>query len=158
MNTRVITHASLPGLVVVVILFATAVTSIAATEKKIPYRPEFVQLVQQGRIGSAEIITGPSGIKYIRAKLVRTEGKEEETFRVDAIPNDISSDQVINMLIEKGVAITQRQEFLSPFSMFTMWLPQVVGFVVWIVVVIIALWLGFRLVRAVERIAENTKK
>jgi hypothetical protein len=158
MNTRAITHASFPGLLVVVILFATAVTSIAATEKRIPYGPEFIQLVQQGRIRSAELITGPSGITYIRATLVRAEGKEEETLRVDDIPNDIPSDQVINMLIEKGVAVTHMGGSLSPFSMFTMWLPQIVGFVVWIVVVIIALWLGFRLVRAVERIAENTKK
>ena len=151
MNTKRISHASLSAIVVATVLSATA--SIAATENEIPYNPNFVQLVEQGKIRSAEIIKERSGSTYIRAAFVETEGNDEKTVKVDVIPND----QFVKMLKEKGVPFSfKRQQ--SPFYQFASILPVIVIYLIWITVVIIVFLLALRLVRAVERIAENTKK
>jgi len=151
-------HAFWPGLVVMIVLCTTAVTAVAATERNIPYRPEFLQLVQQGRIRHVEIASGSSGINRMRATLAAAEGKGEETVLVDGIPRDIPDDQIVNMLIDKGVSVTRTSGPGSLVSEFFPALPLLVVYVMWPAFLIVVLWLGFRLVRAVEQVAANTKK
>jgi hypothetical protein len=154
MITKYARHASLSALVVVIALVTTV--SIAATENKIPYQPDFVRLVEQGKISNAEIISEPSGATYIRATITGTEEKDKKTVKVDVLP----ADPFATLLKEKGIPFSfKRQQSL--FYKCTSILPAIAMFLIWILwitVIIAVFWLAFRLVRAVERIAENTKK
>lgn len=136
-----------------VVLCVTATASIAGTEKKIPYKPDFLQLVEQGRVREAEIITAPSGMACLRARILGPGGKEAETITTDVAANE----EVVKMLRDKGVRVEYKRQMCRPFGRFIP-RPFIVVFVIWIVVIIIGLTLAFKLVRAVERIAQNTKK
>jgi hypothetical protein len=158
MTTHVFTRGSSSALFVVIMLLATAVPSVAATDRTIQYQPEFIQLLQQGRVTGATITSGPSGTRHMRVILTKAAGTAAETVTVEGMPADLTDGQLHDMLFEKGVMVTQMSESESGVSMFASMLPLVIVVVSWIAFAVIVLWLGFRLVRAVERIAENTKK
>lgn len=158
MRSQAIMRASSSGLGVVFMLLASALTSMATTDRTIQYQPEFMQLVQQGRVTDVTITSSPSGAMRIRATVAKSAGTEDTTVTVDGVPAGLTDDQLVNMLIEKGVRITHKPDPPSAFGVFYSVVPLIVVVVFWVAAVAILLWLAFRLVRAVERIAENTKR
>ena len=68
----------------VTMLCMTAVPSMAAREKTIPYDPDFLQLLSQGWIRKAEIVEVSDGETYLRTKLTSADGKKQEEFYAEA--------------------------------------------------------------------------
>lgn len=73
------------------------------TEKvdTIPYNPDFVQLVEQGKVRDCEIVMDASGVQYVRGELAEQDPKTRKPrqFKVD-VP---VTDSLTQMLVQKGV-------------------------------------------------------
>ena len=69
--------------------------------QRIPYSPNFVQLVEQGKIRKCEVVSDVSGVQFIRGELLELDERtgRPRRFRVD-VP---VTDDLIKMLREKGV-------------------------------------------------------
>ena len=70
--------------------------------QKVPYNPDFLQMVEEGKIRKAEIVMEMSGFRFVRGELVDLDEKtgRHKKFRV----NIASTDEVQRKLTEKGVA------------------------------------------------------
>lgn len=76
--------------------------------RRIPFNPDFVELVEQGKVRSCEIVNELSGVQYIRGELVEIDprsGKPKQ-FRVDVI----MTDDLPRWLRERGVAFEFRTQ------------------------------------------------
>ncbi len=70
--------------------------------QKVPYNPDFLQMMEEGKIRKAEIVMEMSGFRFVRGELVDLDEKtgRHKKFRV----NIASTDEVQQRLTEKGVA------------------------------------------------------
>ena len=76
------------------------VTQKQENERKLSYSPDFVQLVDQGKIRKCEIVMEMSGVQYIKGELLdMDESGRPQQFRVDVVVTD----DLITWLREKGV-------------------------------------------------------
>ncbi len=85
-------------------LFLTVFQMFAQVQEKptkVPYSPDFVQLVDQGKIRRCELVMEVSGLQYVRGELVDLDPRtgKSKKFRVD-VP---VTDDLTKMLREKGV-------------------------------------------------------
>ena len=69
---------------------------------KVPYNPDFLQMIEEGKIRKAEIVMELSGFRFVRGELLDLDEKtgRHKKFRV----NIASTDEVQKKLTEKGVA------------------------------------------------------
>ena len=134
----------------VVLLCMTAVPSMAAREKTIPYDPDFLQLLSQGWIRKAEIVEVSDGETFLRTKLTSADGKKQEVIRV----NVIVTDEFLGLLQASNVQYEYKRESAFSFMDFLRILSIILTWLLWIAVVFIF----SRLARAVEQIARNIKK
>jgi len=123
---------------------------------EIPYNPDFTSLVTEGKVIQVEIIQEPSGVTYIRGET--KPGESPGKFKVYVAAADRNLSQ---FLTSNNVQFTVSLENPSAWQCMSSVLPVLlVGMMslVWIAIIIFVLTLAVRLVRAVERIADNTKK
>ena len=69
--------------------------------QKLPYSPDFVQLVEQGKIRKCEVVIDVSGVQFVRGELLELDERtgRPRRFRVD-VP---VTDDLIKLLREKRV-------------------------------------------------------
>ncbi|MDD4735892.1 MAG: ATP-dependent zinc metalloprotease FtsH [Kiritimatiellae bacterium] len=67
----------------------------------IPYNPDFIQLVEQGRVVKCEIVTDAPGIEYIRGELAEQDPKTKKPRQFKVITP--ATDSLTQMLVAKGV-------------------------------------------------------
>ncbi|MCO6401091.1 MAG: ATP-dependent zinc metalloprotease FtsH [Verrucomicrobia bacterium] len=69
---------------------------------KIPYNPDFLQMLEEGKIRKAEIVMEVTGSRFVRGELVETDAKtgQHKKFRVFIA----STEDVQRLLTEKGIA------------------------------------------------------
>ena len=74
--------------------------------RKIPYSPDFVQLVEDSKVRRCEIVLEVSGIQYVRGELTELDPRtgRPEKFRVDVLVTE----DLQRWLREKGVAFEYR--------------------------------------------------
>jgi len=58
--------------------------------ERVPYNPDFVQLVEQGKVRNCEIVMDVSGVQYVRGELAELDPKTKKArkFRVDVLVTD----------------------------------------------------------------------
>ena len=58
--------------------------------RRIPFNPDFVELVEQGKVRRCEIVNELSGMQYIRGELVEVDPRtgRPRQFRVDVVMTD----------------------------------------------------------------------
>ena len=134
----------------VALLCMTALPSLAAREKTIPYEPDFLQLLSQGWIRKAEIVEVSNGETYLRTKLTSADGKKQEVIRV----NVVVTDEFLGLLQASNVQYEFKRESAFSLMDFLHILSVILTWLLWIAVVFIF----SRLARAVEQIARNIKK
>lgn len=74
------------------------------TEKveTIPYNPDFIQLVEQGKVRKCEIVTDAPGIEHVRGELAEQDPKTRRPRQFKVITP--ATDSLTKMLVEKGVS------------------------------------------------------
>jgi ATP-dependent 26S proteasome regulatory subunit len=79
-------------LMALLITFYQLATQHAGKPENIPYHPEFLTLLQEGRINKAEVVMEVSGQHYIRGELKDLDSAtgKFQTFRVDAPVNKVT--------------------------------------------------------------------
>jgi cell division protease FtsH len=75
---------------------------------KIPYSPNFVQLVEQGKIRKADIIVEVSGLRYIKGELVDVDAKTGKPRKFKVVYDE--KQDVAKLLSDKGVAFEVVQQ------------------------------------------------
>ena len=123
---------------------------------EIPYVPDFISLVEEGKVDSVEIIREPSGVTFIRGET--ESGESPGQFKVYITDAD---ENLRQFLIENNVAFRIPPQNPAIWQCMSSFLPVVlvgVMWLVWIGAIIFVLILAVRLVKAVERIAKNTEK
>ena len=122
---------------------------------EIPYSPDFVALVEGGKVSQVEIVEEAWGGMFIRGEC-KPGASADVTGRVKAkISGQTPSAE--DLLRKHQVAYQVRPANPVVWQSFTGAFPLIL-FGIWLVVVIFVLMLALRLVRAVERIATNTEK
>ena len=145
-------------LLLVLALTAGVLTGCAGDDvETMPFEPDFVDLVESGQVDRVDVSPHPSGKLRIRG-WTRPDGSPGTRFQVEVLDPDRS---IPAMLEENGVGYSisapepEPESWLSPVMF-----PALIALaqvVLKISVLVFVLWLALRLVRAVERIADNTK-
>jgi len=151
MKTACIGHMLFLIMIVVFILltpFSHAVSQTQAIDSR-----EYTHLVQQGKVQKTEMVTDPSGKRYMQATVAEPDGSNAQVVRI-TLPDKDKTSGTSN---ENGpLVLSHSSSIMSELAV--IFLPMLIGYVIWIATVIFFCVLGLRLVRAVERIAVNTKK
>ena len=138
-------------------VFATALTLTGCGRNdpaEIPFAPDFVGLVEGGKLSQVKIIQKPSGITYVVGEAMLTDTSETST----AFSVQISEmGPVRELLLKNQVAFHVPPQSPAVWQCVSGVLP-LLFILLWVGAIIFVLSLVVRLVRAVERIAENTEK
>jgi len=138
-------------------VFATALTLSGCGRNdfvEIPFAPDFVGLVEGGRLTQVEIIRNPSGVTSVVGEAMLDEGSETPTlFRVAVT----ELDSVQELLIKNQVGFHFPPQNPADWQCVSGLIPIVIV-LCWVAIIILAFSLAVRFVRAVERIAKNTEK
>ncbi len=97
--------------ILLLLLFVTVFQMFSQQQEKyqkLPYSPDFVQMVDQGKIRKCEIVMEVSGVQFIRGEMLELDPRTNRPrrFKVDVVV----SDDLTKWLREKGVQF----EFKSP--------------------------------------------
>lgn len=121
----------------------------------IPFEPDFVELVEAGKVDRVTILHEPSGVTHITG-WTKPMGSPGKKFRVEVLDSDGS---VLKFLGDSQVAFDLLSVRQEPEQWHFMPLvPILVLIAICVAIVVFVLTLAVRLVRAVERIAENSEK
>ena len=138
-------------------VFATALTLTGCGRDdsvEIPFSPDFVGLVQGGKLSQVKIIQKPSGVTYVVGEAVLDERSEVPTlFRVSVA----ELDSVRELLIKNQVAFHVPPQNPAVWQCVSGLIPLLIV-LLWVAIIIFVITLAVRLVRAVERIPTNTEK
>jgi hypothetical protein len=139
------------------VVFATALTLTGCGRTdpvEIPFSPDFVGLVEGGKLSQVKIIQKPSGITYVVGEAMLTDKSERaKAFSVQV--TEIAS--VRELLLKNQVALHVPPQNPAVWQCVSGVLPLLLV-LLWVGIIIVVLSLAVRLVRAVERIAKNTEK
>jgi len=126
--------------------------------ESIPYQPDFVELVEAGKVDQVQVVREPSGLMRITG-WTKPDSLPGKKFRVEVVG---SRDSVVELLRSNGVGFSMAVAKQEPDGWSSLTVLPVLIPVAWIVVVIgfsgFLIVLAVRFVRAVEQIADNTKK
>ena len=143
----------------IVLTFVALAAILAGCERDdvetIPYSPDFVEMVEADRVDHATIAREPSGMVYITG-WTKPDASPGEKFRVEVLDSD---DSVFRFLRDRRVSfdVLPVQQELDQRH-FMLMLPGLVFVALCITVVVFVLMLAFRLVKAIERIADNMER
>lgn len=126
--------------------------------QSIPYEPDFVELVEADKVDHVEIVREPSGLMHISG-WTRPDSSPGRKFSVEVVASGHSVTEFLrtnDVGYSIGVAQPERDGWSSPMMLPI--LMSIAPLVIGLGVLIFLLVLALRFVRAVERIADNTKK
>lgn len=142
----------MPFLFVIAVFILPTPLSHAMSQTQVIDSREFTHLVQQGKVQKTEVVTDPSGQRYMKATVAEPDGSNAQLVRI-TLPE---KDKMLGTSNENGPLVLRSSSIMSELAV--IFLPTLIGCVMWVATVIFFCVLGLRLVRAVERIAANTKK
>lgn len=124
---------------------------------EISYNPDFVRLVENGRVNTVEHTHDGAGVRWIRGKVIAGEGQGiPEKFKVRITSRQLQEASTLfkenNVVFKVVPPKPMAGAYVTP-----MILPLLIA-LIWIAIIFFVLKLALRLVRAVERIAENMDK
>ena len=151
MKTSCIRH--MPFLFVIAVFILPTPLSHAVSQDQAIDSREFTHLVQQGKVLKTEVVTDPSGQRYMKATVAEPDGSNSQVVRITLTEKD----KVLGTSKENGPLVLRNTSSIMT-ELAVIILPILIGCVIWIAIVIFFCVLGLRLVRAVERIAANTMK
>ena len=124
----------------------------------IPYDPDFIELVKTDKVSNVSLMREPSGVLHITG-WTKPDSSPGKQFRVEVLD---PKNSVVELLTKNGVgfavqAPSRNQDDGGALAMWPMLVPVVWG-IIMLGVIIFALLLALRFVRAVERIADKLDK